>query len=89
MGILLGSVFAFAFTMIPDIVVNAFIQSANNSLTGFPDLSNPVIFAICAIFGVSIGITVALGIAAPKRFAQYQGQTRRSMFDPNNPFGQT
>ena len=92
MGILLGIVFAFGFTAVPDFVINGFIAGINNMQThGFanPDFSNPVVFAICAIFGVSIGITVALGVAAPKRFAQYTGQPSRSMLDPNNPWGWT
>lgn len=92
MGILLGIVFAVMFTVIPDIVINGFIAAFNNVQTfqmTSSDLSNPVVFAICAIFGVSIGISVALGVAAPKRFAQYTGQTHRSMSDPNNPFGWT
>jgi hypothetical protein len=92
MGILLGIVFAVMFTVVPDFVINGFIAGINNMQThGFsgPDLSNPVVFAICAILGVSVGISVALGVAAPKRFAQYTGQTHRSMSDPNNPFGWT
>lgn len=92
MGILLGIVFAVMFTAIPDVVINGFIAVFNDMQThrfAGPDLSNPVVFAICAILGVSIGISVALGVAAPKRFAQYTGQTHRSMSDPNNPFGWT
>jgi hypothetical protein len=90
MGILFGLVFAVMFTVVPDFVINGFITVINNMQTdGFArmDFSNPIIFAICAIFGVSIGISAALTIAAPKRFARYTRQTSRSMFDPNNPWG--
>lgn len=92
MGILLGTVFAVMFTAIPDFVINGIISGINTIQThGFttPDFSNPIVFTMCAIFGVSIGISVALAIAAPKRFAQYAGQSSRSMQDPNNPWGWT
>ena len=65
MGILLGSVFAVMFTVIPDILVNVFIAGYNSIQTHRftnPDFSNPVVFTLCAIFGVSMGLTVAIGI---------------------------
>ncbi len=70
MGILLGIVFAVAFTVIPDAVINGFIAGYNNIQTqGFtnPDFSNPLVFAICAIFGVSVGLTVAIGIVTGRQ----------------------
>jgi hypothetical protein len=70
MGILLGSVFAVMFTVIPDFVINGFIAAYNGIQThGFAnlDLSNPVVFTICAIFGVSMGLTVAIGIVTGRQ----------------------
>jgi len=70
MGILLGIVFAVMFTVIPDAVINGFIAGYNSIQThGFtnPDFSNPVVFTICAIFGVSIGLTVAIGIVTGRQ----------------------
>ena len=90
MGILFGLVFAVMFTVIPDFVINGFMTVINNMQTdGFArtDFSNPIVFAICAIFGVSIGISAALTMAVPRRFAQYTGQSSRSMFDQSNRWG--
>lgn len=69
---LLGIVFTVMFTAVPDFVINMAIfayremQLPIDSPLHFsdrPDFSNPVVFIICAIFGVSVGITVAVGIA--------------------------
>jgi hypothetical protein len=70
MGILLGIVFAVMFTAVPDGIINIFMAVINSMQThGFtnPDFSNPVVFAICAIFGVSMGITVAVGVATGRQ----------------------
>ncbi|SRR6266487_2541818 len=72
MGILLGIVFAVMFTVIPTAIINVFIAffiSYRTSPLGpvNPDFSNPVVFTICAIFGVSMGVNVAIGIATGRQ----------------------
>jgi hypothetical protein len=90
MGILFGLVFAAMFTVVPDFVITGFMTVINNMQTdrfAQMDFSNPILFAICAIFGVSIGISAALTMAAPGRFARYGGRTSRSMLDSSNRWG--
>jgi hypothetical protein len=76
LALLFGLVFAVMFTAVPVFVINLFLYGiqqiqhpVTDATTPPPDFSNPVVFILCAIFGVSIGITVAVGIAT--------GQTRR------------
>ena len=94
MGILIGIVFAVMFTGVPYFIISIFIAVITSSQTHqfvAPNFSNPIVFAICAILGVSMGITVAVGIAAPKRgiSALYTAPTSNSMHVPNNPYGWT
>src|ERR1700694_1282889 len=92
MGILFGLFFATMFTVVPGIFLFMGIRYGLPHVlpvtVGTSDAFS-IALAVAAIFGVSIGITVALSVAAPKRFAQYTGQTGRSMLDPNNPWGWT
>jgi Na+/H+ antiporter NhaD/arsenite permease-like protein len=87
LALLFGLVFAVMFTAVPVFVINLFlygIQQIQHPVTEAttppppPDFSNPVVFLLCALFGVSIGITVAVGIATGRTGRTGQtGQTRR------------
>lgn len=91
MGILLGLFFATMFTIIPGIFLSVLIGYGLPIVTHStldPRDAFTIAFAIAAIFGVSIGITVAVGVATPRQRIEtppYTGQTSNSISDPSNP----